>query len=116
MSANHVPFLDLVTPHLELEQELTNVFHQALRTAGFIGGPMVAEFETAFAKACETQHSIAVSSGTDALRFAIMAAGGGPGDVGLTVSHTLIATTEAIGQASAVPEFIRNDQGTHKLG
>ena len=73
MSANHVPFLDLVTPHLELEQELTNVFHQALRTAGFIGGPMVAEFETAFAKACETQHSVAVSSGTDALRFAIMA-------------------------------------------
>ena len=51
MSNNHVPFLDLVTPHVELEQELTNVFHQALRTAGFIGGPMVAEFETAFAKA-----------------------------------------------------------------
>ena len=115
MSANHVPFLDLVTPHLELEQELTNVFHQALRTAGFIGGPMVAEFETAFAKACETQHSVAVSSGTDALRFAIMAAGVRPGDVVLTVPHTFIATTEAIVQAGALPEFVDIDERTYNL-
>ena len=115
MSANHVPFLDLVTPHVELEQELTNVFHQALRTAGFIGGPMVAEFETAFAKACETQHSVAVSSGTDALRFAIMAAGVRPGDVVLTVPHTFIATTEAIVQAGALPEFVDIDERTYNL-
>ncbi len=115
MSNNHVPFLDLVTPHVELEQELTNVFHQALRTAGFIGGPMVAEFETAFAKACETQHSIAVSSGTDALRFAIMAAGVRPGDVVLTVPHTFIATTEAIVQAGALPEFVDIDERTYNL-
>jgi dTDP-4-amino-4,6-dideoxygalactose transaminase len=115
MSANHVPFLDLVTPHVELEQELTNVFHQALRTAGFIGGPMVAEFETAFAKACDTQHSVAVSSGTDALRFAIMAAGVRPGDVVLTVPHTFIATTEAIVQAGALPEFVDIDERTYNL-
>jgi hypothetical protein len=38
---NSIPFLDLVTPHLDLEQELTEVFRKALRTAGFIGGPMV---------------------------------------------------------------------------
>jgi dTDP-4-amino-4,6-dideoxygalactose transaminase len=115
MSANHVPFLDLVTPHVELEQELTNVFHQALRTAGFIGGPMVAEFETAFAKACDSQHSVAVSSGTDALRFAIMAAGVRPGDVVLTVPHTFIATTEAIVQAGALPEFVDIDERTYNL-
>ena len=44
-----IPFLDLVTPHVELEQELTEVFQRAIRTAGFIGGPMVEEFESAFA-------------------------------------------------------------------
>ena len=32
-----IPFLDLVTPHVELERELTEVFHKALHTAGFIG-------------------------------------------------------------------------------
>jgi dTDP-4-amino-4,6-dideoxygalactose transaminase len=55
MSVNgNIPFLDLVTPHLELEQELTGVFHKVLRTAGFIGGPMVEEFEKGFAKFCDT--------------------------------------------------------------
>ena len=52
---NNIPFLDLVTPHVELEQELTAVFHQVLHTAGFIGGPMVEEFEKAFAAFCGTQ-------------------------------------------------------------
>ena len=46
---SNIPFLDLVTPHVELEQELTQVFQKALRSAGFIGGPMVEEFEKAFA-------------------------------------------------------------------
>ncbi|HEY6446939.1 MAG TPA: aminotransferase class I/II-fold pyridoxal phosphate-dependent enzyme, partial [Acidobacteriaceae bacterium] len=101
-----IPFLDLVTPHVELEEELTGVFRRTLQTAGFIGGPMVEEFEQAFAEFCDTKHAIAVNSGTDALRFALMACGIRPGDVVLTVPHTFIATTEAISQAGALPEFI----------
>jgi dTDP-4-amino-4,6-dideoxygalactose transaminase len=114
-NANGIPFLDLVTPHVELEQELTKVFQQALRTAGFIGGPMVEEFEKAFADFCTTSHSVAVSSGTDALRFAIMGAGIQPGDVIVTVPHTFIATTEAISQAGAHPEFVDVDERTYNM-
>ncbi len=112
---NSIPFLDLVTPHVELEQELTEVFHKALRTAGFIGGPMVEEFEKAFAAFCDTSHSVAISSGTDALRFALMASGVKPGDVVVTVPHTFIATTEAISQAGALPEFVDIDEQTYNL-
>src|SRR5580698_8358436 len=112
---NSIPFLDLVTPHVELERELTEVFQKALRTAGFIGGPMVEEFERAFADFCGTTHSVAVSSGTDALRFAIMASGVEPGDVVLTVPHTFIATTEAISQAGAFPEFVDIDERTYNM-
>ncbi len=112
---NSIPFLDLVTPHIELEQELVGVFRQALRTADFVGGPVVVEFEKSFAAFCGTSHSIAVSSGTDALRFAIMACGVQPGDVVLTVPHTFIATTEAISQAGAIPEFIDIDEYTYNL-
>ena len=114
-TSNSIPFLDLVTPHVELEQELTAVFHQALHTAGFIGGPMVEGFEKAFATFCGVSHSIAVSSGTDALRFAIMASGVKPGDVVVTVPHTFIATTEAISQAGAHPEFVDIDDRTYNL-
>ena len=112
---NSIPFLDLVTPHVELEQELTEVFQKALRTAGFIGGPMVEEFEKAFATFCEADYAVAVSSGTDALRFALMASGVKPGDVVVTTPHTFIATTEAISQAGALPEFVDIDERTYNL-
>jgi dTDP-4-amino-4,6-dideoxygalactose transaminase len=115
VSNSNIPFLDLVTPHVELEQELTQVFQQALRTAGFIGGPMVEQFEKAFATFCDSKHSVAVNSGTDALRFALMAAGVRAGDVVVTVAHTFIATTEAISQAGALPEFVDIDERTYNM-
>jgi dTDP-4-amino-4,6-dideoxygalactose transaminase len=112
---SNIPFLDLITPHEELEPELTAVFRRALLTAGFIGGPMVDEFEHAFASFSDVAHSIAISSGTDALRFAIMACGIQPGDVVVTVPHTFIATTEAISQAGAFPEFVDIDEHTYNM-
>jgi dTDP-4-amino-4,6-dideoxygalactose transaminase len=112
---SNIPFLDLITPHVELEQELTEVFQKALRTAGFIGGPMVEDFEKAFATFCNTEYSVAISSGTDALRFALMASGVKPGDVVVTVPHTFIATTEAISQAGALPEFVDIDERTYNM-
>lgn len=110
-----IPFLDLVTPHVELEKELTEVFQKALRTAGFIGGPMVEDFEKAFAEFCDTTYSVAVNSGTDALRFALMACGIKSGDVVVTVPHTFIATTEAISQTGALPEFVDIDERTYNM-
>jgi dTDP-4-amino-4,6-dideoxygalactose transaminase len=112
---SNIPFLDLITPHVELEEELTDVFRRALLTASFIGGPMVEEFEEAFAVFCLTRQAIAVSSGTDALRFALMACGVRAGDVVVTVPHTFIATTEAISQAGALPEFVDIDEGTYNI-
>jgi dTDP-4-amino-4,6-dideoxygalactose transaminase len=111
----NIPFLDLVTPHVELEKELTAVFQQVIRSAGFIGGPMVENFEKEFAQFCHTGRSVAVNSGTDALRFALMAAGVKPGDVVVTVPHTFIATTEAISQAGALPEFVDIDERTYNM-
>jgi dTDP-4-amino-4,6-dideoxygalactose transaminase len=115
VSVSNIPFLDLVTPHVELENELTGVFQQVIRSAGFIGGAMVENFETAFATFCDARHSVAVNSGTDALRFAFMAVGVRPGDVVVTVPHTFIATTEAISQAGASPEFVDIDERTYNL-
>jgi len=114
-ASNDIPFLDLVTPHVELEQELTAVFRQALFTAGFVGGPMVEDFEKAFASFCDTKYSVAVNSGTDALRFAYMACGIAPGDVVVTVPNTFIATTESISQVGAIPEFVDIDENTYNL-
>jgi dTDP-4-amino-4,6-dideoxygalactose transaminase len=110
-----IAFLDLISLHEELEKELVPVFEKALRTAGFIGGPMVEEFERSFAAFCETRFAVGVNSGTDALRFALMAAGVREGDSVVTVPNTFIATTEAISQAGARPEFVDIDERTYNM-
>jgi dTDP-4-amino-4,6-dideoxygalactose transaminase len=110
-----IPFLDLVTPHAELREELCQVFNKALDTAGFIGGPMVQGFEEDFAKYCDASHCVGVNSGTDALRFAFIAAGIGNGDVMVTVPNTFIATSEAISQAGARPVFVDIDEATYNM-
>jgi dTDP-4-amino-4,6-dideoxygalactose transaminase len=110
-----IPFLDLATPHIELEQQLTDIFKCALHTASFIGGPIVAQFEQAFAEFCGTKYCVGVGSGTDALRFALTAGGVKPGDVVITVPHTFIATTEAISQAGAEPRFVDIDERTYNM-
>ena len=114
-TSNNIPFLDLVTPHVELEPELLQVFSHVLHTAGFVGGPIVENFEKEFAEFCATNHAVAVNSGTDALRFALMAAGVKPGDAVVTVPHTFIATTEAISQAGGRPEFVDIDSRTYNM-
>lgn len=107
-----VPFLDLAAPHIELEGELVHVFRQSLHSAAFVGGSAVEKFETAFAEFCGVSHCVGVSSGTDALRFALIASGVQQGDVVITVPNTFIATTEAISQAGAIPEFVDVDEHT----
>src|SRR5271165_131917 len=115
MNSIHIPFLDLVTPHVEMEEELVNVFRTALQTAAFIGGKAVQDFESAFAAFCDVNYCMGVGSGTDALRFALMAAGVSPGDGVITVPNTFIATTEAISQAGAQPEFVDVDEQTYNM-
>lgn len=111
----NVPFLDLVTPHRELEEALVEGFRAALRTAGFIGGPMVEDFEKAFAELCGTKHCVGVGSGTDAVRFGLMATGVQAGDCVVTVPNTFIATAEAISQAGAMPVFVDIDQRAYTM-
>jgi dTDP-4-amino-4,6-dideoxygalactose transaminase len=110
-----VPFLDLITPHVELEAELVEVFRNALHVAGFIGGPMLEGFEEDFSRFCGTKYCIGVNSGTDALRFALMAAGIKDGDMVVTVPNTFIATTEAISQTGAMVDFVDIDERTYNL-
>jgi len=110
-----VPFLDLITPHQDLENELVSIFRHSLENAHFVGGPLVGGFEKAFAEFSNCEHAIGVGSGTDALLFAIIASGVEAGEVILTVPNTFIATAEAISQARAIPEFIDVDERTYNM-
>ncbi len=114
-STTKIPFLDLVTPHQELKAELMQVVEKALGNAGFVGGPMVEDFEREFANFCAAKYCVGVNSGTDALRFAFMAADVQPGDIIITVPHTFIATTEAISQVGARIVFVDIHEQTYTM-
>jgi dTDP-4-amino-4,6-dideoxygalactose transaminase len=69
-------------------------------------GPEVAAFEREFGEAVGAPHACAVSSCTTALHLALAAVGVGPADEVVTVSHSFIATANAIRYCGATPVFV----------
>ena len=63
----------------------------------------VKEFEAAFSAFLKVPQAHAVTSGTAALKVALIALGVKPGDEVITQSHTFVATVEAILDCGAVP-------------
>jgi dTDP-4-amino-4,6-dideoxygalactose transaminase len=88
---------------------------EAMTNAAFIGGPQVIGFEKEFAEFCDSKYCVGVNSGTDALRFSLMACGVSPGDEVITVPNTFIATTEAISQGGATPVFVDIKPDTYNI-
>jgi dTDP-4-amino-4,6-dideoxygalactose transaminase/acetyltransferase-like isoleucine patch superfamily enzyme len=107
-----VPFLDLRRQHAVLKTDLLRVWETVLDTASFVGGPRVEQFEGEFAHFTQCRHAVGVASGTDALRFALLAMGIGPGDLVLTVPNTFVATAAAVSQTGATVDFIDVEPAT----
>ena len=79
---------------------------RAIRSGWVTQGPEVAAFEREFATYVEAPHACAVSSATTALHLALLAVGVRPGDEVVTVSHSYIATANAIRYCGALPVFV----------
>jgi perosamine synthetase len=86
-----------------------------LRSGWLTQGPEVAAFEREFAAYVGATHACAVSNCTTALHLALLALGVGPGDEVITVSHSFIATANAIRYCGAVPVFIDIDPATFNM-
>lgn len=110
-----VPLLDLNAQNLALESELKAAFERVLRHGQFILGKEVTDFEAAIAKFTGAKHALGVSSGTDAILLALMAAGIGPGDEVLCPSYTFFATAGCVARAGAKPVFVDADPVTFNL-
>ena len=78
-------------------------------------GPEVAAFEQEFAAIVGAPHACAVSSCTTALHLALVTCGVGPGDEVVTVSHSFIATANAIRYTGALPVFVDVDLDTFNM-
>ncbi|MFZ0427884.1 MAG: DegT/DnrJ/EryC1/StrS family aminotransferase [Acidobacteriota bacterium] len=98
VAVERVPFLDLSYQTEQVSRDFLAAAGELVAANQFIGGPAVARFERDFADFCAVGHCVALNSGTDALRLALLAAGIGPDDEVITSPFTFIATAEAIGQ------------------
>lgn len=110
-----IQFVDLRRQYLPLKDEILEGFAKALDGMHLFLGENIVEFEKEFAKFCQVDYGIAVSDGTTALNLILRALGIGPGDEVITVSHTFIATTEAIIQTGAIPVFVDIDPQTYLM-
>lgn len=101
-----IPFMDLKAIHEPLYEDILAAWTDILKNATFVGGKYVAEFENDFARYIGVDSCVGVSSGTDALRLALMAMDVGPGDEVITTPNTFYATVEAIQQTGATTKFV----------
>jgi len=85
---------------------------RAILSGWITQGPEVAAFEREFADAVGASHACAVSSCTAALHVALVAVGVGTDDEVITVSHSFIATANAVRYCGAIPVFVDIDRAT----
>jgi perosamine synthetase len=78
-------------------------------------GPEVEAFEQELATYVGAPHAVAVASGTAGLELALRVAGVGPGDEVITVSHSFVASANAIRFAGATPVFVDIEPATLNL-
>lgn len=110
-----VPPLDLTRQFQHIQAEVNQAVSAVLASGQYIGGPLVAEFEQAFANYSQTQACVACNSGTDALYLALRALGITTGDEVITTPFTFIATAEVISAVGATPVFVDIDPNTFNL-
>ncbi len=110
-----VPLLDLQAQYAPIRWETRQAIDRVCDSQKFILGPEVSALEQEIADFCGVAHAVGVSSGTDALLIALMAAGIDPGDEVITSPFTFFATAGVIARLGAKPVFVDIQENSFNL-
>jgi len=110
-----VNFVDLKAQYKNIKDDILKAVRKSIKSANFILGPQVKEFEEKFARYCQVKYGIGVASGTDALFLALKSLGIGPGDEVITAANTFVATALAIAHTGATPVLVDIDSLTYNI-
>lgn len=108
-TAPKLEFFDAAADYAELSEEILACTHEVLASGQVLQGPAVTRLEARIAELAGREHAVAVGSGTDALFFALLGAGVGPGDEVLVPAVTFLASATAILRTGARPVFVDID-------
>ena len=111
----NIPLVDLRAQYAPLKSEILAGIAHVLDGMHLFLGENVQALEKEFADFCGAPFGIGVNDGTAALHIILRAMGIGTGDEVITVSHTFIATAEAIVLAGATPVFVDIDPATYLM-
>jgi dTDP-4-amino-4,6-dideoxygalactose transaminase len=110
-----VPFLDLKTQYLALQEEVLRATDEVFTQTAFILGPQVQQFEKAFADFLGSKHVVGVANGTDSLTLSYQALGIGAGDEVIIPAHTFVATAIGVLSAGATPVLVDIDESSYLI-
>ena len=110
-----IPFCDLHAQHKEIRKEINQAIDKVIKRGDFILGEEVRLFEEEFARYCNSQFAVGVSSGTDALFLALASLGLAEADEVIVPAFTYIATSLAVSYTGAKPVFVDISGDTYNI-
>jgi UDP-2-acetamido-2-deoxy-ribo-hexuluronate aminotransferase len=110
-----IPFIDIKAQYAVLKDDIRRRIDNVLDSGRFIMGPEITELEKELSAFTGAKHTVACSSGTDALLMPLMAMGIGPGDAVFVPPFTFVATAEAVALLGATPVFVDLEPETFNI-
>lgn len=114
-AAATVPYLDLARYNDSIGLEVERAVRSVIASGAYIGGPVVEQFESAFARYCDVQCAIGMGNGLQAIELALKAKGIGPGSEVIVPAHTFVATALAVTSVGATPVLVDVEPDTGLL-
>ena len=110
-----IPFLNFEPMHKLIRSEIMQSFQDVYDANWFVMGKKLEAFEKEYAAFNNTNYSIGVSNGLDALHLALKALNITKGDEVIVPSNTYIATALAVSYVGATPIFVEPDANTYNI-